>query len=76
MRNAIDYTSRLLIVEAPDSDWNMTAYPMISVDREIGCQRWVGWSETCEVEHIQYPPDPGALPNNPVVAFLISAPVM
>ena len=45
MRNAIDYTSRLLIVEAPDSDWNMTAYPMISVDREIGCQRWVGWSD-------------------------------
>ena len=54
MRNAIDYTSRLLIVEAPDSDWNMTAYPMISVDREIGCQRWVGWSETCEVGHTEW----------------------
>ena len=58
MRNAIDYTSRLriveardstsrlLIVEAPDSDWNMTTDPMISVDRWIEGRWVVGWSET------------------------------
>ena len=49
MRNAIEYTSRLLIVEAPDSDWNMTAYLVISVDRWTGGRRVVGWSETWKV---------------------------
>ena len=38
-----------MIVEAPDSDWNMTAYLVISVDRWIGGRRVVGWSETWKV---------------------------
>ena len=54
MRNAIEYTSRLLIVEAPDSDWNMTAYLVISVDRWIGGRRVVGWSETWKVGHLEW----------------------
>ena len=52
MRNAIEYTGRLLIVEAPDSDWNMTAYLVISVDRWNGGRRVVGWSETWKVGRV------------------------